>query len=199
MLLTDNFKNGILDGTTSIADIDLASLHTDYPGTTGANEVAGGSPAYAQQAITWNAASGGSKDNDANPVFDVPASTTVYWLGLWDGATYRGCMPLGGGALKGFQGEDSTDVLTADNHGFTDGQTVVLWGDALPTGLAEGTVYFVRDATTDTLKLAATSGGAAIDLTTDGQGQIQRIVPEAFNSQGTFTVTDVDVDLSAIT
>ena len=52
-----------------------------------ANEVSGGSPAYARKAITWNSAAAGALDNNANPVFDVPAGTTITHVGLWSAAT----------------------------------------------------------------------------------------------------------------
>jgi hypothetical protein len=64
-----------------------ASLHSDDPSTTGANEISGGSPAYARKAITWNTASAGNLDNNANPVFDVPAGTTIKYVGLWSAVT----------------------------------------------------------------------------------------------------------------
>jgi hypothetical protein len=64
-----------------------ASLHTANPGDTGANEVSGGSPAYARKAINWNAATGGTIDDSTAPVFDVPAGTTVAFVGLWDALT----------------------------------------------------------------------------------------------------------------
>ena len=64
-----------------------ASLHTANPGDTGANEVSGGSPAYARKAINWNAATAGTIDDSTAPVFDVPAGTTVAFAGLWDAAT----------------------------------------------------------------------------------------------------------------
>lgn len=81
MPLSNNAKNAMLDELATLAV--YASLHTADPGATGANEVSGGSPAYARKAITWNAASGGALDNNANPVFDVPASTTITHVGLW--------------------------------------------------------------------------------------------------------------------
>jgi hypothetical protein len=84
---------------------------------------------------------------------------------------YRGTL---GGTLQAFSADASTDVLTAAAHGYNDGDAVVLEelrnGAALPTGLSEGVVYFVRDKTTNTFKLAATSGGAAIDVTAAGSG-----------------------------
>lgn len=75
-----------------------ASLHTASPGTTGANEVFGGSPAYVRKAITWNAAALGNLDNNANPVFDVPAATTVTHFGVWSAST--GGTFYGGDALS---------------------------------------------------------------------------------------------------
>lgn len=84
-VLSPNGKNAMLDALAGLAV--FASLHTGDPGTTGANEVSGGSPAYARKAITWNAAAAGALDNNANPVFDVPGSTTVSYVGLWSAAS----------------------------------------------------------------------------------------------------------------
>lgn len=90
-VLSNNGKNVMLDALAGVAV--FASLHSGDPGSTGANEISGGSPAYARKAITWNAASAGALDNNANPVFDVPAGTTVSYVGLWSaasGGTYYG-------------------------------------------------------------------------------------------------------------
>jgi hypothetical protein len=43
------------------------------------------------------------------------------------------------------------------------------------TGLAVDTTYYVRDVATNTFKLAATKGGAAIDITADGSGTVQKM------------------------
>lgn len=84
-LLTNNGKHVMLDALGTAAD--FGSLHTADPSTTGANEITGGTPAYARKALTWSAASGGSKALAATfPVFDVPASTVSYF-GLWDSLT----------------------------------------------------------------------------------------------------------------
>lgn len=194
-------KNALLDHLASLAD--FVSLHTAYPGDSGTSEVTGGSPAYARKAHTWNAAASGNLDNSNAPVFDIPAGTTVGWFGMWSDAsagTFYGSGTLGSTADPvPFTAEADTDVITADNHGFTDTQTVVVidagGGGVIPTGLTEGTIYFVRDATTDTFKLALTSGGSAIDLTVDGAGFVQRIITETFAAQGTYTLTDADVAL----
>jgi hypothetical protein len=83
--LNANAKNAMLDHLAGLAV--FASMHTADPGTTGASEVSGGSPAYARKAITWNAAAAGSLDNNANPIFDIPAATTVTHAGLWSAIT----------------------------------------------------------------------------------------------------------------
>ncbi len=61
----------------------FASLHSANPGSTGASEISGGTPAYARLGLTWNAASSGSKTLSNTPTFDVPPSTTVTHVGLW--------------------------------------------------------------------------------------------------------------------
>lgn len=71
-----------------------------------------------------------------------------------------------------FTAEATANLLTALNHPHADGDKVRLSisGGALPTGLSLATDYFVRDVSGDTLKLAATAGGAAIDITSAGSG-----------------------------
>lgn len=77
-------KNIMLDSLL----VTHASLHTADPGNTGANEVTGGSPAYARKAITMAAASGGTRTASDTPVFDVPGGgTTVTHVGFWTAAT----------------------------------------------------------------------------------------------------------------
>jgi hypothetical protein len=68
-----------------------------------------------------------------------------------------------------------TDVLTSVAHGLSNNQRVGFRSDGTyPTAtggdIAPHTHYYVRDVTTDTFKLARTSGGAAIDLTGAGTG-----------------------------
>jgi hypothetical protein len=61
----------------------FASLHNADPGDSGANELAGGSPAYARKAIAWNPAAAGSMHHSNVPVFDVPAGGKVLYVGFW--------------------------------------------------------------------------------------------------------------------
>jgi hypothetical protein len=85
MALNDTAKNLMLDALGAVAV--YASLHTDVIGSGSTGEVTGGSPAYARKSITWNAAATSNLDNNANPVFDVPAGTTVRRVGLFSAVT----------------------------------------------------------------------------------------------------------------
>lgn len=83
-----NLMLNALKGTNPTTPITHVSLHTGSPGDSGANEVSGGSPAYARKAIAFNAASSGSMDDSTNGItFDVPASTTVTHVGYWSAST----------------------------------------------------------------------------------------------------------------
>jgi hypothetical protein len=83
--LNNNGKNEMLDGLSAVAV--YAALHTEDPGTTGTAEVTGGSPAYARKSISWAAAASGALTTNAQIVFDVPASTTIKYLGYWSAVT----------------------------------------------------------------------------------------------------------------
>lgn len=104
MPLTDTAKNLMLNQLAGVAI--YVSLHTADPGTTGANEATGGSPAYARKSITWNAAAAGNLDSSNAPVFDVPAGTYTHW-GLWSASTagtFYGGGPLSANETFGAQG-----------------------------------------------------------------------------------------------
>lgn len=113
MPLNDNGRHACLNGLGAVAG--FASLHTASPSTTGANEVTGGSPAYARKAITWNAAASGNLDSSNQPLFDIPAGTTVTHFGLWSAAS--GGTFYGGDALsasEAFTGQGTYQLTDAD-------------------------------------------------------------------------------------
>jgi hypothetical protein len=86
MALDARALNIAVDAITALA-LRIAA-HTGDPGAadTASNEVTGGSPAYARKAIAWGASSGGVGTASSQPVFDIPASTTVSWVSLWNTA-----------------------------------------------------------------------------------------------------------------
>jgi hypothetical protein len=207
MKFSDTAKALMLDALDESISTGMkfGSLHTAYSAT-GTNEVTGGSPAYARKALTWSAASSGSKALAATlPTWDVPAATTVGWIGVWDAVTvgtFLGILPNGGGALKRFavpSGDLAGDTLESPAHGFSNGDNVVVWAaTGIASGLTVGTVYFVVSSATNTLSLSLTSGGAAVDVTAVGSGFLQKIVQEVFGAQGTLAVSSLSVDLTAV-
>lgn len=206
MPLNATAKNVALDAldesATQITHIGIHTLTDPGTGTNAnAGEATGGSPAYARQAITWAAAASEQKSNSGALTFDVSAGTYAFFT-YWNASTgntsnFRGYAPFGGAtAIKGFATVDTTltnDQFLAPAHGMADTDRVILYnvfGGSLATGVTEGTVYFVVSSATNTFKVSTTSGGAAVDLTAVGNGQVfyQRVVPETFGSQGQITV-----------
>lgn len=78
--------------------VAYVSLHTADPGSGGANEVTGGSPAYARKSIGWAAPASGSVASNTAQVFDVPGGgTTITHGGYWSaptGGTFYGSRAL---------------------------------------------------------------------------------------------------------
>jgi hypothetical protein len=74
-----------------------ARLHTADPGTTGANEVTGGAPAYARIVIAWNAGAVDGIHISSDLAFNVPEATDLAFVSLWrqDG-TYMDKAPITG-------------------------------------------------------------------------------------------------------
>jgi hypothetical protein len=183
MSLTTTARNQALDAIS----IDQMSLHSAFPGATGANELAGSG--YARVACTFNAASGGVRTVSAVTNFTVGSGHTVRWAGLWGGGVFKGYSP-NGGSPKEFQADASTDVITCPSHGYASNDPVVFYGGTVPAGLVEGTIYYASDVTANTFKVSATAGGAAIDLTGAGAADcvVSRIVENAYGGAGTHTI-----------
>jgi hypothetical protein len=203
-IYTDVMKNAMLDSAVAGAPGTalFLGLHTTL-GSAG-TEVTGGSPAYARKAITWNAAASGLKQIAAAVTFDVPAGTTVVAVQLWSASTAgtsRAWLPAASLARRSFNvtaAGVTANTIDSPAHGLTTNDRVVFWptiGAALPTGLAEDTGYFViaTGLTTDVFSVSTTQGGAAVDITAIGDGDLQEFVPEVFAAQGTYQVTAFDV------
>lgn len=115
MALATATLNAAADG--AVATITHVSLHTGDPSTTGANEVTGGTPPYARQAVTFDAAVGGATASSATLTFDIPAGTTVSHWGTWASATWRGGGTVSSSETFAGQGTYglSTLTITAQN------------------------------------------------------------------------------------
>jgi hypothetical protein len=177
-----------LRGSTTVGSLYI-SLHTADPGEAGTqatNECA--YAGYARQPIART--TGGftvSGDNVAlAATVNFPASSaganevaTHFAIGVAvSGATvvlYKGVL---GGTQKAFTA-DTGDLITMPAHGLVAGDNVVfeaVEGFSLPTGITEGTSYFViaTGLTTDAFKFSTTLGGAAVDVTASGFGFAQK-------------------------
>jgi hypothetical protein len=200
MALSTAGKNSALDSVT--ASVTHLALFTAYPADTPVNEVTGGTPAYARTAATWATAgaSSGTISLDNSPAFNVPNGTDVQWIGGMTASasgTLLARWPLAGEAQE-FAVATGTDVFTATGHGFSDTNTIVFYGGSAPTGITVGTVYFARDVATDTFKVAATSGGSAIDITgqpSTGDHVVSRITVNS-GAQRTVTVTSLSLHMN---
>lgn len=73
-LATNAMKTALLNAYA--AQGTWISLHTADPGSTGASEVSGGTPAYARQQTTWGTPSAGSMTGSKVSI-NVPATTVV--------------------------------------------------------------------------------------------------------------------------
>lgn len=182
-MFTVNSKNAMLDALT----ITHASAHSGFPGATGGNEIFG--TGYGRQAVVFGSASAGVRQLGSGINFTIPSGSTVRWMGLWNNTTFVGYAPNAGIPME-FQCDPSTDVIRCPTHGFVDTNKVVFFGDTVPGGLVEGTIYYVIAATADTFKVSASSGGSAIDLTSAGGSAcvVSSITEEEYASGGTHTV-----------
>ena len=80
----------------------------------------------------------------------------------------------------------SSNVITFAGHGLSDTDQITynqVGGGTLMTNVTDGQTVFVRDKTDDTFKIAATSGGTAINIGTGHNAQTFTIVTDA--TQGT--------------
>lgn len=201
MPFNDVAKNAMAAAMASAVTYIGAHTLTD-PGTAttaNAGEATGGS--YARQPVSWAAAANGLDLNSGALVIPVDVGTYGF-LTLWTAATgnttqYRGHSPMGGAsALKGFGSVDTVltnDVIFSVGHGLVDTNRVMLFNvfaETLPTGLVEGTIYYVVSSATNSFKVSLTSGGAAVDITAVGGGELfwQQVVWEQFNAPGNITV-----------
>lgn len=107
----------------------------------------------------------------------------IVGIGVYDASTAGNLVRsayLASGSYFTFSALASSDVFTAPGHDFVNDDIVVvldLSGSALPTGVSQGTKYYVISVSGDTFQLSASQGGAAVNITANGAGRIVQIVP----------------------
>lgn len=96
----------------------------------------------------------------ASIALDLPAANSAPKI------TLRSSVVLTMGA-----GDADEDTITITDHGLAEDEPLVAAQvGTLPAGLSNGSTYYAKVIDKDTIKLAATAGGATIDLTTAGTG-----------------------------
>jgi hypothetical protein len=193
MRLTDTSAHAALDAMLPAgASNGRLSLHSAYSAT-GANLVG------VTTACTFAAAAGRTKALSAAVDIAVPGAATVRWIGAWDstGVTFKGMIPNGGSA-RSFQLDLTNNRIYCEGSGFVNDDKVAFFGDTVPGGLTEGTEYFVVGVTAgdpDYFQVSATSGGAAIDITSQhGAGcDVSKLVPEVYAAAGTHRVNSFNL------
>ena len=179
---------GGLRGSVAAGSLFL-SLHSTWPGeaadqTTGEISYTG----YARRAVargagfavTANSVSPAG-DQDFPQRTDAGAAVVARFWGVGAASSgagkllYRGVI---GSAARLFAGSVD-DNIRSPAHGLAVNDEVVFFpilGLALPTGIVEGTVYFVRTVPdVDNFTISATQGGATIDITASGAGVLHRV------------------------
>lgn len=142
----------------------------------GGTEVSGGS--YAVVSKTNNTTTFPAANPTVTGVDIAFAQATAGWgtvigVGIWDASSAGNLLMFNRllGARKLVESVDTSgDTLTMTSHGLSNGQRVEVWSPVgtVPGGLTEFTAYYVVGAATNTIQLATTLGGSAINLTSIG-------------------------------
>lgn len=185
---TDTFAGLGLDwlfniGTPTRPSAFFIGLHSGPPGAAGAsNELSGNG--YARVSTGSFSRAGRIASNAAQVDF---AAATGAWsealfASLWSASSAGTCYatgPLGSGGVRAFTLDDATaDTFEVPAHGWSNNDRVFLQqfaGISIPGGITKDVVYYVVNATTDDFQLSTTSGGAAIAISSIGQGTLQKI------------------------
>jgi surface protein len=69
--------------------------------------------------------------------------------------------------------QDTGDTVTLNSHGLENDDEVSFASITSTTGLDLNTIYYIINKTTNTFQVAATPGGSALPLTTDGSGTMR--------------------------
>lgn len=189
------------------------SLHTASPGPTGdqtTNEVT--VTGYSRQALArsaggYDAAAAGvtasAADLEFGPV-TVGDEEAMFW---GEGSASSGAGTLHRYAHIGLTPKPMVCVDTSGNliqspgHGLSAGHRVTFFaaaGGSLPTGITEGTVYYViaGGLTADVYAISTTEGGSAVDITAVGSGMGARVTPVPLSADLSSVLTFVAGNLT---
>lgn len=169
---------------SAVAGSLYVSLHTAEPGEAGdqtTNETA-----YTNYARVAVARSGAGWTVSANSVSNAAAvafaacgltGATITHFGIGTDPTGAGLLlysgPLGTVVQGPFTAIDAGDLITIPGHTLAVNERVAFYpafGSSLPTGITEGTIYWVITVSGNDITISTTQGGAAVNITAAGDG-----------------------------
>jgi hypothetical protein len=173
-----------------------ASLMSAWPGVGGdqsTNEIS--YTGYARVAVARSGSGWTVTGNSVSPVAQINfgqctgGTATAFYFGVGTAVSGTGKMlhfgPIGT-KLGPFTAIAAGDVITIPGLSglAVDDRIAFFTGDpaGLPSGLTEGTVYWVKTVSANDITVSTTQGGAAVDITAAGDGLAWKITPIAISS-----------------
>lgn len=169
-------------GLYCVNNVDLSDFlpvgSTLFPFATGSNQKATyflQDPAAIGVGQLNIAATGATLDRTNNRIYVHNGTAAVHQFYVYSDNATLNC-PLSTGLVI----DATADTVTHVGHTFLNNDPIYLTNLSGGAGLTNNTVYFVRNVTATTYQLSATTGGAAINITSNGTADICR----AFGTTG---------------
>jgi len=162
----------------ALADFLAVGLGTLFPSATGSNQKATyllQDPANIGVGQLNIASTGVTLDIPNNKVYVHNGVAATHQFYVYNTSATLNC-PL----TVGVTIDSTTDFLTHTAHGFLNNDPVFITNLSGGAGLTNNSIYYVRNITANTYQLSLTSGGAVINITTNGTVDVCR----AFGTTG---------------
>lgn len=160
------------------------TLHTADPGEGGNQSTSeatfGG---YARQAITRIASGWTVTGNQVSNTQTLTYTTctsgteTLTHFGIGTAAAGAGTLlysgPLGTSVLGPFTAQTNDNITIPGLSGLAIDDRIAFYpayGSSLPTGISEGTLYWVKSVASSIVTISTTQGGSTLDITVEGDG-----------------------------
>jgi hypothetical protein len=171
------------------------SLHSAYPGVAGDQTTSEISyTGYARVAVARSGSGWTVTGNSVSPVAQINfgqcvggTATAMFWATGTSASSTGKLLHLGPiGTKLGPFTATTGDVITIPGLSgvSVDDRIAFFAGDpsGLPTGITEGTVYFVKTVAGADVTVSTSQGGAAVDITGAGDGLAWKITPIAISN-----------------
>ena len=166
---TNTFQLATTSNGSAIALSGLSSGTQNFTDMASNTITASGHGFAANEVITYSTSGtpiGGL--TSGNTYYAISPTTNTFQLSATSGGSAIPITTPGSGT-QNFT--PVSDTLTSASHGLSNGNAVVYTAGSTPiSGLTNGNTYYVISSATNTLQLAATSGGTKINLTSAGNG-----------------------------